>query len=150
MPSLADTAVRDQILARIAAVQPDSPRQWGRMTAHGMLCHLADSFLGVTGDRPIEPATSFLGRTLMKWGALYLPFPWPKGVPTRPEVDQEQRGTPPTDFQRDKARLLDAFHRFAKHDMSGRAHPIFGPLTNAQWQRWGYLHLDHHLRQFSC
>ncbi|MBL8291175.1 MAG: DUF1569 domain-containing protein [Bryobacterales bacterium] len=150
MPSLADPALRDQLLVRIAAVQPGSPRQWGRMTVHGMLCHLTDSFLSVTGDRPIQPASSLLGRTVMKWGALYLPFPWPKGVPTRPEVDQERRGTPPTDFQQDKARLLDAFHRFANHDMDGRAHPIFGPLTQAQWQRWGYLHVDHHLRQFSC
>lgn len=150
MPSLAHPAVRERLLARIAAVQPDSPRQWGRMTSHGMLCHLADSFLGVTGDRPIQPAVSLMGRTLMKWGALYLPFPWPKGVPTRPEVDQEKNGTRPGDFDQDKARLTKAFHRFASHDMSGRAHPIFGPLTNAQWQRWGYLHLDHHLRQFSC
>ena len=25
----------------------------------------------------------------------------------------------------------------------------FGPLTDAEWMRWGYLHMDHHLRQFS-
>jgi hypothetical protein len=28
------------------------------------------------------------------------------------------------------------------------AHPIFGRMTEAEWMRWGYLHTDHHLRQF--
>ena len=27
-------------------------------------------------------------------------------------------------------------------------HPIFLDLTQTQWMRWGYLHADHHLRQF--
>jgi hypothetical protein len=30
----------------------------------------------------------------------------------------------------------------------GQAHPIFGPMSDAAWLRWGYLHMDHHLRQF--
>lgn len=84
----------------------------------------------------------------MKWGALYLPMPWPKGVPTRPEVDQNKGGTRPGDFEADKSKLIAAFSRFAKTDMTGRAHPIFGVMTEAQWKRWGYLHTDHHLRQF--
>jgi hypothetical protein len=29
-------------------------------------------------------------------------------------------------------------------------HPIFGPLSYPQWMRWGYLHCDHHLRQFGA
>ena len=28
------------------------------------------------------------------------------------------------------------------------AHPMFGPMTPEDWMRWGYLHADHHLRQF--
>jgi hypothetical protein len=27
-------------------------------------------------------------------------------------------------------------------------HSIFGSMTNQDWMRWGYLHADHHLRQF--
>jgi hypothetical protein len=27
-------------------------------------------------------------------------------------------------------------------------HPIFGELTEREWMRWGYLHTDHHFRQF--
>jgi Protein of unknown function (DUF1569). len=29
-----------------------------------------------------------------------------------------------------------------------RPHYLFGPLTEAQWARWGWRHMDHHLRQF--
>ena len=34
----------------------------------------------------------------MKWVALYAPIPWPKGVPTRPEMDQYVGGTAPFEF----------------------------------------------------
>ena len=27
-------------------------------------------------------------------------------------------------------------------------HPLFGRMTNGEWGRWGYRHVDHHLRQF--
>jgi hypothetical protein len=27
-------------------------------------------------------------------------------------------------------------------------HPMFGEMTEKDWMRWGYLHADHHLRQF--
>ena len=27
-------------------------------------------------------------------------------------------------------------------------HPIFGAMSVKDWMRWGYLHADHHLRQF--
>jgi hypothetical protein len=32
----------------------------------------------------------------------------------------------------------------------GQQHPIFGPMSRSAWLRWAYLHMDHHLRQFSC
>jgi hypothetical protein len=30
---------------------------------------------------------------------------------------------------------------------AGRARPIFGRMSDAEWLRWGYLHTDHHRRQ---
>ena len=29
-------------------------------------------------------------------------------------------------------------------------HPFFGAMSPNQWLRWGYLHTDHHLRQFGA
>jgi hypothetical protein len=28
------------------------------------------------------------------------------------------------------------------------SHPMFGKMSAKDWMRWGYLHADHHLRQF--
>jgi hypothetical protein len=35
-------------------------------------------------------------------------------------------------------------------DFDWPAHPIFGRMSRAAWLRWGYLHADHHLRQFGA
>jgi hypothetical protein len=29
-------------------------------------------------------------------------------------------------------------------------HPVFGAMSDSAWRRWGYLHTDHHLRQFGA
>ena len=50
-------------------------------------------------------ATGLLQRTIVKWIALYLPLPWPAGILTRPEIDQELGGTRPVDFAADVAQL---------------------------------------------
>ena len=83
----------------------------------------------------------------MKWGALYLPIEWPKDVKTRPEMDQDLGGTPPDDFGCDRVRLLELTDRFCASN-PGLPHPFFGVLTDRERLRWGYLHMDHHLRQF--
>jgi hypothetical protein len=58
-------------------------------------------------------------------------------------------GTPPVEFERDRAMLIVVFDRFC-HSSANLAptHPFFGPMSRQDWLRWGYLHADHHLRQF--
>jgi hypothetical protein len=120
------------------------------MSAHQMLCHLNDSFLAVMGERYVSSATGPLQRTVVKWVALYAPIPWPKGVPTRPEMDQLIGGTAPVEFDRDKRALVTVIERFSnpKRDFEWSPHPIFGQMPDPEWLRWGYVHTDHHLRQF--
>ena len=59
-------------------------------------------------------------------------------------------GTKPKDLATDVAELQALVERMAapETDLEGHAHPLFGPLSSAEWVRWGYLHMDHHLRQF--
>jgi hypothetical protein len=150
MTHFGDTKVRQLVVQRLALLQPETTARWGKMTAGQMICHLNDSYLGVMGLRSISPATSPLQRTVVKWAALYLPTPWPKGTPTRPEVEQGRGGTPPGNFERDRKALVKSIDRFCdpKRTFTWDPHPIFGPMTDRQWMRWGYLHADHHLRQF--
>lgn len=57
-------------------------------------------------------------------------------------------GTPPKEFDRDVAELRTICDRFCERDPFTAVHPVFGAMTRTQWLRWGWLHMDHHLRQF--
>ena len=120
------------------------------MSAHQMVCHLSDSFRMALGQKPVCDATGWRQRTIVKWIVLYVPVPWPAGIRTRPELDQERDGTMPGDFAADIAELEALLDRVAtqKERVDGRSHPIFGSMSAAGWLRWAYLHTDHHLRQF--
>lgn len=147
--TLASLHDRQSILNRLGNVTETDVAIWGRMTVHEMLCHLSDAYSLALGERAASPATTLLQRTLVKWVALHSPFPWPHGVPTRPEMEQGVGGTPPDDFQRDHARLSAIIPRFAESpDLASTLHPIFGSMRHGDWLRWGYVHADHHLRQF--
>jgi len=142
---------KEEIVRRLRTIRADSGRRWGRMSAHQMICHLSDSFLAVTGQRDISPASGLLQSTLIKWIALYAPLQWPRGVPTRPEVDQEVGGTKPSHFAADVTQLEMLVELITtRKGCFGPTHPIFGNMSDTDWMRWAYLHMDHHLRQFGC
>jgi hypothetical protein len=138
----------DEVIARLGQVQPDSVRKWGTMTSHEMLCHLADSFSAVLGDRPASSLETVWSRTLIKWIAIHTSLPWPHGAPTLPEVDPKREGTKPLEFEGDRARVVAQLRRFLSPDARCCPHPYFGTMTRHEWLLWGYGHCDHHLRQF--
>jgi hypothetical protein len=151
MRTLARPGDLADILRRLRTVRPDSAALWGRMSAHQMVCHLADALRVATGQRTASPATGPLQRTIIKWMALYAPMPWPRGIPTRPEVDQLVGGTRPQDFSRDVAEVELLLASLASEPAKTcPVHPIFGAMAPNAWLRWAYLHSDHHLRQFGA
>jgi hypothetical protein len=152
MKTLASPRDKAEILRRLGTVRPESVCLWGRMSAHQMVCHLADSFRMVTGEKLVSPATGVLQRTIVKWVVLYVPVSWPAGILTRPEIDQELGGTKPVDFSADLLELeaLLQAHTASTNTSTWNLHPIFGRMSTAAWMRWAYLHTDHHLRQFGA
>ena len=148
MTTLERSEVAESIVHRLRMLRTDSQARWGRMNAHQMVCHLSDAYRLPLGERSASPATGPFQRTLLKWIALYLPLRWPAGIQTRPEIDQECGGTRPEEFARDVAQLETLMQAFLTQQPPRTAHPIFGPLSEREWLRWGYLHADHHLRQF--
>ncbi len=154
MKSLASADDAAELIRRLGLVRPDSTRRWGRMTVHQMVCHLGDSFRMVTGEKAVVETSTVLQRTVVKWVALYAPMRWPGGrITTVPELDQcGAGGTAPEDFAADVARVRAYVERMARE--AGTAtwprHPYFGAMSIADWLRWGYLHVDHHLRQFGA
>jgi len=150
LKSIDQPAVKQQIVERIGKLRADLSRRWGRMNARQVVCHLNDAFLATMGEKAVPIDPDFRWRRVIKWCALYIPTPWPEGVPTRPEIDQEFNGTPPSDFEADRQTLLALVERFTmqQRDFEFQPHPMFLGMTEWQWMRWGYLHTDHHLRQF--
>jgi hypothetical protein len=147
MGTLAEPESRNACLTRLARLDSTDKPRWGRMTAHQMVCHLNDSFSVGAGTRYASSVSTFLQRTVVKWVALRTEFPWPHGVPTRPEIEQGRGGTPPSDWQRDCGALQRSITEFADRRTFG-LHPIFGEMSRGDWLAWGYKHVDHHLRQF--
>ena len=146
--TLSRTTNQQKILERLKFVRPDSPRRWGKMTAHEMICHLSDSFRASLGEKEISPASSVFKRTVFKWIALWGPVKWPHGVQTRPEMDQHKGGTPPAKFAADLESLRVLLGRFVSWQGEYAPHPMLGPLSRTERMRHAYLHMDHHLRQF--
>jgi hypothetical protein len=153
LKTLSNPRCKQEILIRIRKVRANSPRQWGRMNAAQMVCHLNDSFLCAMGERPVPIDPNFRARKLAKWVALRAPFRWPHGIRTRPEIDQHGGGgTPPAEFEVDRELLLLLVDRFTAQlpDFQFAPHPMFLEMNEREWMRWGYLHTDHHLRQFGA
>jgi prephenate dehydrogenase len=44
--------------------------------------------------------------------------------------------------------VIESMEAVAKGTHYAPSHPMFGPMSPEDWMRWGYLHADHHLRQF--
>ena len=151
MKTLAHGSDRDELLERLRRIHAETPRRWGKMSAHQMICHAADAYRMAAGRRAVEPVRGPMRNGLAKWVALYAPLPWPRGIQTCPEVDPARAGTKPVDFTRDVAEVeafLALIASAPTSELGQRSHPIFGRMTGEDWQRWGYLHMDHHLRQF--
>ena len=120
------------------------------MNVTQMLCHLADSYEIALGHRAAAPLPIPAPR-LIKRLALWTPVRWAKGLKTVPEVDANRAPAQVGSFAEEHTRLLRRFAEFgASTSLAGRPHPMFGPMREVDWQRWGYLHPDHHLRQFGA
>jgi hypothetical protein len=153
MKTFADPAHRAEILRRLETVRPDSPRRWGRMTVHQMICHCADACRMARGETRVAPVGGLWARTVVKRIALYAPLKWPHGITTVQEFDQcAGHGTAPSAFAADRAQLAALLQSIVggPERRPWPPHPIFGPMSEADWLRWAYLHMDHHLRQFGA
>jgi hypothetical protein len=85
---------------------------------------------------------------LLKFAALRSGMRWPKGTPTTPELIRALEEESTSKF----AELIDENVEKMTAVASGQrwqgSHPMFGRMSAKDWMRWGYLHADHHLRQF--
>jgi Protein of unknown function (DUF1569) len=153
MKNLRNAKDKEEIARRVDSLRPDSPRLWGKMSAHQMICHLSDGFRLYMGEKKVAPAGGMYPSKVLRWTALWAPMQWPHGFKTMPELDQQAgAGTPPVEFATDVRELQNLLEDFVRQprDFSWPAHPHFGEMSERDWMRLAYLHADHHLRQFGA
>ncbi|MFL5549729.1 MAG: DinB family protein [Gemmatimonadaceae bacterium] len=143
--TLSDARARQELLDRLERLSPDARPLWGRMSAPQMLAHLADWMLMAKGDLNTAAKKRILRYPVVKQLVIYW-LPWPKGVPTAPEL----LGRTPLEWAIERAAVRQHVQSFAKLDPKAAwpDHPAFGKITPRAWGVLGYRHMDHHLRQF--
>lgn len=137
---------RKALSERVGALTPAMAPRWGRMDVSAMLAHLCEAARMSLGDLPVKSKNKRAFQVFpLKHLFLYV-VPFPKGLPTAPELLAGPAG--PIETQR--ARLLELWARYGadSKDGIGPTHPIFGPLSRQEWGVLGHKHSDHHLRQF--
>lgn len=149
MKSLRNGQEKLEIQSRMASLTHEDVARWGKMSVHQMVCHLRDSYAVGLGEKKVAPVATPIPGSVMKWLALRLPMQWRQGYKSAPEVAQDVGGTQPVDFESDRAGLLFTVEQFCNRLPEPCVpHPFFGGMSQDDWWRWGYLHADHHLRQF--
>ena len=149
MKTVADPAVVRGLIERLRALDPQTPRRWGTMTAHEMLCHLGDAKEMVLRTRPRAKPVAPRDRPFFKAYVLWSPFKPPRGVRTNPHQDPKADGTKPSSFDKDRERVIAALERIASARVDLEpVHGMLGRMSVSDWQRWAWKHTDHHLRQF--
>jgi Protein of unknown function (DUF1569) len=135
------------IKRRIQRLAPESPRQWGAMSAAQMLAHNSAWMEMATGIH--NPPRSFLGRLVgpMAKKSLLGEAPIRRNMPTEKSLKMDGD----RNFAAEQQRLLDWIDRFSSGgpvQCTTHPHCFFGPMTPLEWATMGYKHLDHHLKQF--
>lgn len=139
------------IVQRINSLCQQSKRRWGKMTVEQMLAHCADQIRLALGQKQPHEQPNFFNRNVLKYCGLWLPRIPLRNLKSPVDMDQKFYGTASANLsieQQNLIRLLDIF-RYSTEDFILQPHPMFGALNRKQWGRFMYVHIDHHLRQFS-
>lgn len=139
----------EEIKKRIESLQSNSERQWGKMDVSQMMTHCSIPIEQAIGKVPFKDESNFLSKTLIRWVVLrsIKKGSFGKNLPTAKSfyvTDEHQ-------FALEKKRLLENVADFYAKGQNSHLmpHPMFGQFTNEQWGELTYLHLHHHLTQFS-
>jgi hypothetical protein len=147
MKSLASPVVLSETRERLRMLRVDDHPRWGMMTAKQMLRHLSCSCEVALGERTVRPVKG-PPPVLVKWVALRSGLRWMKNLRTTPELKRAVAVHSDANFDELVDVTIEKVERLARESRFAPWHPMFGPMTEADWMRWGYLHADHHLRQF--
>ncbi len=146
MKTIFDKNTREELSARVNALNENCRAQWGKMNVNQMLKHCTkwdDMMLG-----KIQVKQMFLGKLFGKLALkniLKNDKPLGKNSPSAPElIIKEKAG----DIAIDKAEWIRRINEYENFQNIYFVHPFFGTMTSEQVGLFVYKHHDHHIRQF--
>jgi hypothetical protein len=147
MRYLFDQSECDAMIARINKLTPDSNAVWGKMTVSQALTHMQKPLQVALGE--LEIPKSIMGMLFGKMAkkTLVNDKPFSKNLPTAPVF--VVKNVP--DFEKEKEKLIALIKKFQAAGPGGvtkKPHGFFGPMTEMEYSKSNWKHLDHHLRQF--
>jgi hypothetical protein len=147
MKNIAEPPVLAEINLRIDKLKTDTPRQWGTMAPAQMLWHCRQQLSLGTGELKVKHLVPAPLRWLLK-KTLGSGVPFTKGMGTVPGIEAHMKEG--LDFESEKIALKSALVGFVGLPSEAiiKTHPFFGTMTDEDWGKIIYKHLDHHLRQF--
>lgn len=139
-----------EIQQRVGGLTPQNSKQWGKMDIAQMMAHCSVGFEQAIGRIRFVDKSNFVLRVLVKRLVL-------KAV-RKGDLGKNQKTFPDfaiTDertFEVEKKRLQEAIENFYKYGKQGNIgrHPYFGKFSKDDWGALQYVHLNHHLTQFSA
>ena len=102
MKTLYREGPRRELRDRLARLTADSKPVWGKFDAPKMVVHCADAIRMALGQLPTKSKNTPLRRAPLKQLFVYW-MPWPKGVPTAPELLERT----PADWDEEVGVLLE-------------------------------------------
>ncbi|MES2543914.1 MAG: DUF1569 domain-containing protein [Bacteroidota bacterium] len=146
MKSIFNSNDNQEMIERIQNLNYNSKAQWGKMDVSQMMSHCIAPIDFLYGGSEMK-ANFFLGLLgrMMKKNILNQPN-FKKNSPTAPSFIK----TGNYDFEETKKELIEKVIGFRQgHSViKSSKHPFFGPMSNDEWDKLMWKHLDHHMVQF--
>ena len=139
---------RNDLLTRLDRLTPGSLPRWGKFTSLRMLAHVNDALRMPLGEVTPAPKQLPLRHFPLKQLIIYL-LPFPKGVPTAPELLARGDGAVWAEELKSFSELVGRLAS-ASGALVWPPHPAFGSMTNRDWGVLAYRHASHHFTQFGA
>lgn len=148
MKSIFEIEAYNDINCRLNNLTPESKALWGKMNVTQMLVHCQKPLLFPLGKIELKKPNFIMAFFMKKMSSmLYNDKPWKQGLPTAKEYIITDTESFETEREKLEA-LITEVHECKTSEKPFPVHPYFGKLTQEQWGKASYKHLDHHLKQF--